>query len=149
MKHSARLETSIDLLARISMGKIPMDNVIRDFMAARRFIGSKDRTAIVERVYRATRGHARLGWWVEKGGLVDTSRTRILADFILSDAPDHESIDEIFCGGKYAPEPLSDEERTFINFLNGKALTDDAMPVDVRCECPEWAAPKLHALFDS
>lgn len=149
MKHAARLETAIDLLARITMGKIPMDNTIRDFMAARRFIGSKDRTAIVERVYRAMRGHARLGWWVAKGGLVDTSRARLLADYVLHEQPSKEQMAEIFCGGKYAPEPLSDGEQNFASNLLGKELSDDAMPAGIRCECPDWAEKKLQDLFGS
>ena len=55
MRPAARVASAIDLLSRINAGRIPMDNTIRDFMAARRFIGSKDRTAIVERVYRVMR----------------------------------------------------------------------------------------------
>ncbi len=64
MREPARVTAAIDLLARINAARIPMDNTIRDFMAARRFIGSKDRTAIVERVYRIVRCRARLGWWI-------------------------------------------------------------------------------------
>ena len=44
-----------------------MDNIVRDYMASRRFIGSKDRADIVERVYRVKRAEARLGWWIGQG----------------------------------------------------------------------------------
>lgn len=148
MKHAARFETAIDLLARITMGKIPMDNVIRDFMAARRFIGSKDRTAIVERVYRAMRAQARLGWWLQKAGMADTSRARLLADFVFEESPDKEKTDEIFCGGKYGPPPLSEEEQNLVDMLLKETLNNpQEMPVDILCECPEWASARLHDLY--
>lgn len=147
MKDAARISSAIDLLARINAGKIPMDNTIRDFMAARRFIGSKDRTAIVERVYRIMRAHARLGWWIAQGKMQDTSRARVIADLALNDGATFADIDAFFTGGRHDPEPLETEEKKFIEFLTGKCLTDPAMPVEVRCECPDWAVQKLKTLF--
>lgn len=147
MKPSARIASSIDLLTRINLSNTPMDNTIRDFMAARRFIGSKDRTAIVERVYRAMRAYARLGWWVEQGKMADLARTRILADLMLQDEIELAGLDEIFCGGKYDADLLSDQEVAFAQFLHGKSIDDPAMPDTVRAECPDWAAEKLRPLF--
>lgn len=144
MKDAARLATAIDLLARIRTARIPMDNTIRDFMAARRFIGSKDRTAIVERVYRVMRGHARLGWWIAKGGMEDGSRARVLADFALNDRTEPALF---FTGEKHAPSPLTPAEEGFAVFLAGKSLDDPAMPDFVRAECPDWAEEKLRALY--
>lgn len=147
MKDSARIASAIDLLARINAARIPMDNTIRDFMAARRFIGSKDRTAIVERVYRIMRAHARLGWWIGQGGLSDLSRSRVIADLCLNDGMGLEDAERIFNGERHNPDTLEDAERAFIQFLDGKTIDDAAMPVDIRCECPDWAAEKLQAIF--
>ena len=147
MRDAARISSAIDLLARINAGKIPMDNTIRDFMAARRFIGSKDRTAIVERVYRIMRAHARLGWWIEQGKIQDTSRARVLADLMLNEQATEEELEAVFTGDKHQAEPLDEAELAFAEFLYGKALNAPAMPVAVRAECPEWAADKLQALF--
>lgn len=147
MKDAARISSAIDLLARINAGRIPMDNTIRDFMAARRFIGSKDRTSIVERVYRVMRAHARLGWWIAQGKIQDTSRARVIADLVLNDAASFAEIDTLFTGGRHDPEPLENEEREFIEFLAGKTLADPAMPVEVRSECPDWAKEKLQTFF--
>ncbi|HEU4838560.1 MAG TPA: RsmB/NOP family class I SAM-dependent RNA methyltransferase [Micavibrio sp.] len=147
MKDSARIASSIDLLARINAGRIPMDNTIRDFMAQRRFIGSKDRTAIVERVYRIMRAHARLGWWIARCGMADLSRTRVLADLMLSERPDEERLDVLFRDGKYEAGALDEAERTFAEALYEKQLNDPEMPEAVRAECPDWAEPKLRDLF--
>lgn len=147
MREAARISSAIDLLARINAGRIPMDNTIRDFMAARRFIGSKDRTAIVERVYRIMRSHARLGWWITQGNVTDTSRARVLADLMLNEQVTEEELETIFTGERHQAEPLDESELAFAEFLYGKVLNDPAMPVDVRAECPDWAAEKLHALF--
>ena len=124
-----------------------MDNTIRDFMAVRRFIGSKDRTAIVERVYRIMRSHARLGWWIEQGKIQDMSRTRVLADLVLIERPTFEELQAIFTGERHDSEQLDESEINFAEFLYDKKLNDPAMPVAVRAECPDWAAEKLQALF--
>lgn len=147
MKEAARVQSTIDLYTRVMAGRVPMDAVIRDFMAARRFIGSKDRTAIVERAYRLMRHHARLGWWVERAGLTNLSRNRVLADLVLNEQRGDGDIAALFAGGQYEPEALTDTERTAIVFWNGKSVDDPSMPADVRGECPAWAAEKLHALF--
>ncbi len=144
MRPAARIQSAIDLLTRIQMGRIPMDNTIRDFMAARRFIGSKDRTAIVERVYRIARAKARLGWWIGHGGMADTARARVLADMILLEGGHPDSV---FTGDHHAPDPLDDQEAGFAAMLSGKSLDDPAMPASVRCECPDWAEDKLKALY--
>jgi len=147
MREPARISSAIDLVARINAGRIPMDNTIRDFMAARRFIGSKDRTAIVERVYRIMRAHARLGWWMEQGKVQDTSRARVLADLVLIEKPTLEELQTIFTGERHDPNPLDGDEIAFAEFLYDKTIDDAAMPVTVRCECPDWAAEKLQPLF--
>ncbi len=147
MREPARIAASIDLLARINAGRIPMDNTIRDFMALRRFIGSKDRTAIVERVYRIMRAHARLGWWIAKAGMVDISRTRVLADLMFHDHATEEYLDNIFIDGKYEAGPLTPEEKAFAEFLHEKDLNHPEMPDSVRAECPDWAEEKLRVLF--
>ena len=147
MRDTARIASAIDLLARINAANIPMDNTIRDFMAARRFIGSKDRTNIVERVYRIMRSHARLTWWMEQGKIQDTSRMRVLADMMLTDRVDEEYLETVFTGGKYEADPLDGPELAFAEFLHGKSIDDPAMPAAVRAECPPWAQEKLTALF--
>lgn len=120
-----------------------MDNVIRDYMLHRRYVGSKDRAAIVEQVYGIMRRHARLGWWLEKAGAEDTPRTRVIADLVLN----VQDITNLFTGEKYAPATLSEAEKNMIPALKGQDINDPSMPAAVRGECPDWAADKLKDLF--
>lgn len=143
MKQAAHIQTAIDILTTIGNSKIPMDNVIRDYMHHRRYVGSKDRAAIVERVYGVVRRHARLGWWLEKAGTEDSPRTRVIADLVLS----VQDITNLFTGEKYAPEKLSEEERKMVSALKGQDINDPSMPASVRGECPDWAVDKLKDLF--
>ena len=147
MRPAARIQSAIDLLARINAAKIPMDNTIRDFMAQRRFIGSKDRTAIVERIYRIMRRTARIGWHLAEAGHPDTSRARVIADFVL--AGEAGNLSELLTGNRHEPEPLEDAEYELNKRLSGALLDDPSMPTEVRSECPAWAAGSLHALFGS
>jgi len=147
MQHAAQIESAIDLLGTMSKSPIPMDNTIRDYMAARRFIGSRDRTAIVERVYTIIRAQARLGWWITQADIPDTPRARVLADLMLRERLDLESIESLFDGGKYRPSPLTESEKKFAHILKAQGITHPTMPIDVQCECPAWAYDRLHTLF--
>ncbi|MFA5593131.1 MAG: RsmB/NOP family class I SAM-dependent RNA methyltransferase [Micavibrio sp.] len=147
MREPARIEAAIELLASIGKGRTPMDNMIRDYMAARRYIGSKDRTAIVERVYRITRSHARLGWWLAQNGMEEAARNRVLADLVFHARMDAAALEQIFTGEKHAPGLLSEKERGFIQALQGKMMTDPSMPDSVRGECPQWAEERLRGLW--
>ena len=79
MKPQARVQAAIDLLGMIGTSKVPMDSTVGDYMRGRRYIGSKDRAAIVESVYALMRTHARLTWWLERSEAADTPRNRVIA----------------------------------------------------------------------
>lgn len=147
MRQAARIQSTIELLERMEKAPIPMDNVIRDFMAQRRYIGSKDRTDIVERLYAMVRHHARLGWHIAQEGAPDTPRTRTLAFLMLHDGLAPAQAAQFFDGGKHHADPLDGAEEKLIAALADKVLDDAAMPVAVRAECPDWAADKLQKFY--
>lgn len=147
MRQAARIQSGIELLDWMQKAPIPMDNVIRDFMAKRRYIGSKDRTDIVERLYAMVRHHARLGWHIDQAGAPDTSRTRTLAFLMLHDGLSAAQAAQFFDGGKHHAEGLGADEEQLLSALTGKVMDDPAMPVAVRVECPDWAAEKLHDVY--
>lgn len=147
MRQAARIQSGIELLERMEKAPIPMDNVIRDFMAQRRYIGSKDRTDIVERLYAMVRHHARLGWHIAQADAIDTPRTRTLAFLILHDGLSPAQAAQFFDGGKHHADALDATEEKMIAALNGKTMDDAAMPVAVRAECPDWATDKLQRQF--
>jgi 16S rRNA (cytosine967-C5)-methyltransferase len=146
MKQGAQIQTAIEILDIISAAKIPMDNIIRDYMSGRRYIGSKDRKAIVELVYNVMRATARLGWWLEKIQHEDTARARVVT-FLLLDGMSAHNVRIRFTGEKYCPAVLTDAEEKLLEALEGKNISDKDMPDTVRGECPDWAAEKLRALW--
>ncbi len=139
MKQAARIQTAIDILEKINHSKIPMDNTIRDFMVHRRYIGSKDRAAIVERVYGIVRHQARLSWLLEQSGVELSPR-----NFVIADLSWHgQDMTNLFTGEKHAPEPLTDDEKNWAK----KLIEHSKMPVAVQVECPDWAEDKLRGLY--
>lgn len=146
MRDAARIQTSIEILEKINDSRVPMDNTIRDYLKYRRYIGSKDRKAIVELVYNTMRAHARLGWWLKEAGLEDTPRARIIAYLCLDGFSDHD-VKIRFTGEKHCPDPLSSDEEKAIEFLQGKELTDEKMPEEIQVECPPEEAKKLRTVW--
>ncbi len=147
MRQAARIQSGIELLEKMRNGRIPMDNIIRDFMAQRRYIGSKDRTDIVERLYGMTRHHARIGWHIAQAGAEDTPRTRMMAFLMLHDRLAPVQVAQFFDGGRHHAAEPGEDEMNFLQALKDKTLDDAAMPLPVRVECPAEAADKLQDLF--
>lgn len=147
MRQAARVQSTIELLDRMNLARIPMDNIIRDFMAQRRYIGSKDRTDIVERLYAIVRHHARLGWYIEQAGAPDTPRMRVMAALALIEGFSPAQAAQFFDGGKHHAAEPDEVETTFLQFLKDKSPNDPAMPMAVRGECPDWALEKLQSIF--
>lgn len=149
MKPQARIQATIDVLEKIYENtRIPMDGVVGDYMRVRRYIGSKDRSNIAERIYDVMRAHARLGWWLEKIGAEDTARSRVLAFTALVEGADEKRITkDLFDGSKYAPAPLDGMEEKLLPHLIGQSLDHKDMPESVRAECPALYEEKLKAYF--
>jgi len=146
MRDGARIQTAVEILNKIKSSKTPMDNTIRDYLYHKRYIGSKDRKSIVELVYNVVRAHARLGWWLDKIGLDDGPRTRVLAYLMLSGLSQHD-VKIRFVDDKYCPGELDEAETKAIEALDGQSLTHEDMPTPVRCECPDEAVERLQALY--
>ena len=91
-----------------------MDTVVGDYMRQRRYIGSKDRSEIAERLYEMMRSHARLGWWLEKEGVEDTARNRVIFWLILGEGTEEKRFKDLFDSSKYAPEELNETETAFL-----------------------------------
>ncbi|MCI5061257.1 MAG: RsmB/NOP family class I SAM-dependent RNA methyltransferase [Alphaproteobacteria bacterium] len=152
MKQAARIQSAIDILERISASTIPMDNTIRDFMQYKRYIGSKDRREIVELVYDIVRATARLGWWLKRMKIEDTPRARVIAYLALSNYPVQDlsqQLPSLFSGEKHCPEKLDEIEQKLLSDLDIHDLNHDEMPVEIRVECPDWAAPTLQKLYST
>lgn len=140
---SARMLAVLDLLERTQKSPIPMDLTIGDYMRNRRYIGSKDRTDIVERMYGIVRHHARINWALEQAGAKEpTARLKLLAYLILVEGKADPSV--FFDGTKYAPHEIDAEEGEILSRLPSDFA---GAPEDVRVECPEAYSVSLHAYF--
>lgn len=145
MTPAARLQTAITLLQTVETTPRPADAVITRFFRERRYIGSKDRAALAERVYGVLRSHARLGWWLERLAEAPEARAQALAYGRLVEGLTPETLEGLCSGGQFAPASLTGAEKRWLKALEGHTLDHPAMPEAVRLECPPWAEPALRA----
>jgi 16S rRNA (cytosine967-C5)-methyltransferase len=149
MNPASRIQATIEILEKAAASsRIPLDGTVGDYMRSRRYIGSKDRADIVERVYKIVRAKARLGWWLEKLKAADTPRNRVLAFAALAENKAPGEVAALFSGEKFAPAELTAEERGFLFALPaGEGLDHKDMGEAVRVECPPQYEAALRAYF--
>ncbi|MDE1152332.1 MAG: RsmB/NOP family class I SAM-dependent RNA methyltransferase [Micavibrio sp.] len=147
MTPAARIQAVIEILGEVFATPRPADTVASAYLRARRFIGSHDRAAINNRLYRTMREYHRLGWWVKRGGLEVNERTLIMAGLILDNEHSADSLSGAFSGAQYAPAQLTKQEFAFARDLQGKKLVSPDMPLRERTECPEWAFESLQEVL--
>lgn len=156
MTPSARLQAVLEIMIEIATVPRPADALVSGYFRARRYIGSKDRAAVVGMVYGILRHHARLGWWLAQGvpnaaerqqDPVAAARERLLAYLSFVERKDSDVINELFSGGKYAPASLGRGEKFLLQAWKGHTISHPAMPEAVRVECPDWAEERLKARF--
>lgn len=147
MRPAARIQTAIEAIALIRAEPKPADSQLSAFFRARRYIGSKDRSAIAEMVYAILRHYARLDWWLEREKGRNDARALVLTWVMLGEQVPYEELLILCSGGEYAPAKLSDDEKTYYSRLTGRTLDHPHMPELVQVECPDWAADKLQARF--
>src|SRR5690242_2559105 len=137
MTPAARIQAAIEIIAALETTQRPADRFMRDFFRARRYAGSKDRTAVAERVYLILRHRASFAWRMQS----QAPRSLALAS-LLREGIETSDIDALFDGSGYGPKALSGEERERL----ARPPRDDP-PVDVRGEFPAWLEPELRRAF--
>jgi 16S rRNA (cytosine967-C5)-methyltransferase len=142
---AARIAAAIELLAAIDTAATrPADAVANDFFRARRFIGSGDRRAVSDLVWRVLRAQRRLGWW-----LTDQPTPRLLvAASLLLEGGSLADVMSLYTGGQFAPAALAPSEHAALRRLQGRTLEHASMPPAVRLEMPDWLYPLLAAHHD-
>ena len=143
MTPAARIQSTIELLAQVAGTERPADATVSAYFRERRYIGSKDRHAVAEAVYRVLRRHARLRWWLDRAQHPPTTRGLVVADLLLGENQNADSVAQLFSGGQFGPEPLTGPERRLLRALEGQELEPPDMPEDIRIECPGWAEAGL------
>lgn len=150
MREGARTAAVIDLLeqaeaAEASQG-LPADELLRQYLKTRRYIGSKDRRAVTGLFYRVLRRRARLAWWLARLGQKTDARNLMLAYLGLVEK-DLEPAG-LFDGQGYSPAPLTGAEETLLAELGNRDLTHPDQPLAVRRECPDWLLPYFAESFE-
>jgi 16S rRNA (cytosine967-C5)-methyltransferase len=144
---AARLASAIELLAAIDANpRKPADAAANDFFRSRRYIGSGDRRAVSDRVWRVLRTRRRLAWWIARGPGAPTARMLAAASLLL-EGWTLAGVAQSFLGGRFGPEPLDATERAALRGLEGHTLDHPDMPGAVRFEVPDWICPLLAARF--
>ena len=131
MKEAARIQTVIELTDEIFAFRQPADNTINVYFRTRRYIGSTDRRVVSDLVWQTLRHYGRLSS-LSAESLTGRAAVMMMLFFQKRD------LDSLFNGEKYAPAPLSEAERSFLDLL------PDQLPSSV-LECPEWLRNKIDA----
>jgi 16S rRNA (cytosine967-C5)-methyltransferase len=138
MTPAARLSAAMEVIAAIDTQRVPAANALKDWGVAHRFAGSGDRAAISGLVYDVLRRRSSSAWLMDD----DTPRARVLGMLKLERAFDVERIAKLCDGGRFAPEPLSDAERTALT-----SRTLDGAPTHVAGDFPEWLDAEFAKVF--
>ncbi len=131
---AARCASATDILADITDRRRPAADALKDWGLAHRFAGSGDRAGIASLVYDALRRKASAAWLMG----ADTPRALVLGSLRLQQGLAAPSIAALFSGERFAPEPLTAEERSRLE----TATLDDAPPA-VAGDAPDFALPEL------
>jgi 16S rRNA (cytosine967-C5)-methyltransferase len=138
MTPAARLSAAIEVLADVETRRRPAADALKDWGLSHRFAGSGDRAAIAGLLYDALRRKASAAFMMGE----DTPRAVLLGMLRLERKLDLSAIARLADGGRFAPAPLTDAERTKLD-----AASLDAAPAWVRGDYPEWLDPHLAATF--
>src|SRR3979409_1294741 len=108
MTHAARLSAAIDLIDTSDAQRVPAAKALKEWGTAHRYAGSGDRAAISGLIWDVLRRRASRAWLMEAG----TPRARVLRMLKLERGMDADAIAALCDGGRFAPEPLSEAERS-------------------------------------
>src|ERR1700753_3340771 len=138
MTPAARLSAAIELIDTIEAQRAPAAKALKDWGTSHRFAGSGDRAAIAGLVWDVLRRRASSAWVMDD----DAPRSRVLGMLKVERGLDAEAIAALCDGGRFAPQPLSEAERSALTTRS----PDDA-PAPVAGDYPEWLDPYLAKVF--
>ncbi|WP_342363178.1 RsmB/NOP family class I SAM-dependent RNA methyltransferase [Terrarubrum flagellatum] len=141
MTPAARLQAAIEVLADIFARRRPAADALKDWGLGHRFAGSKDRAAIASLTYDALRKKASAAWLMG----AETPRAVLLGSLRLLPAMSEEEIARLCSGDRFAPESISEDERTRLQ-LDPAAVLSNA-PAHIAGDFPDWLEPSLSRRF--
>jgi 16S rRNA (cytosine967-C5)-methyltransferase len=138
MTPQARLSAAIEIIETIEAQRAPAAKALKDWGGTHRFAGSGDRAAIAGLVWDVLRRRASSAWIMED----ETARGRALGMLKRERGLGVDAIAALCDGGRYAPEPLSEAERTAL-----ATRTTEGAPPPVAGDYPDWLDPYLAQMF--
>ncbi len=142
MTPSARISGAIEVLADIDVKRRPAAEALKEWGQMHRFAGSGDRAAIAGLVYDALRRRASSAYVMGEAMGEATPRAVMLGMLRLERELDVDAIASMFDGSRFAPAPLSDDERGKL----AAATLQDAPP-HIAGDYPEWLDANFSAVF--
>ena len=138
MTPSARLSAAIEVIAAIDAERRPAADALKAWGLAHRFAGSGDRAAIAGVVYDALRRRASSAYLMG----AETPRAIVLGMLRRERGLDAEAIATLADGARFAPEPLTEDERA--RLASGDLA---GAPPHVAGDYPEWLDAAFAATF--
>jgi 16S rRNA (cytosine967-C5)-methyltransferase len=138
MTPAARIAAAIEVIASIDAMRVPAAQALKEWGVTHRFAGSGDRAAISGLVYDTLRRRASSAYILGE----ETARARILGMLKLERGLDVTAIARLCSGERYAPEPLTEQERAALT-----SATLDGAPNHVAGDYPEWLDAALTRVF--
>lgn len=129
MQISAKYQAVLEILQKVLQDQYPADNIIKEYMRNRKYIGSKDRKFITNTVWDIIRHRSRLEF--DCG----CCEARMLLLTYLKD----EDFDIVADGSEYGLVSLSKEEKNKLQNLN-----PEVYPECIEKECPKWLYEKMN-----
>ena len=142
MTPAARVACAIEILESVISTQRPADRVVSDGMRQRRYMGSKDRHAVGDQIYRVLRHRSRYDWWLKTARLPMQPRGWVVAD-VAAYEPD--MLRGVFSGVRFGPTPLNPHEQRLVEAIDLHGLEPKEMPRTVLLEVPDWAAAPLQS----
>ena len=144
---SARINATIEILEEVGRSSLNVDRVTLSYFRQRRFAGAKDRSFIIQLVYRLIRNRIKINWWLNRLGLVISPRSQVIAGLALFTDGPAEDIEDLFKEGQHSTGLLDDEEGNLIKELVTQSICNEKMPDNVKYECPDWIADRLRPIY--
>jgi 16S rRNA (cytosine967-C5)-methyltransferase len=138
MTPAARLSAAIELIETIDAQRVPAAKALKEWGTAHRYAGSGDRAATSGLIWDVLRRRASSAWIMDD----DTPRARVLGMLKVERGLDVETIAALCDGGRFAPEPLTERERTA---LASRSLEN--APAHIAGDYPEWLDGYLAQVF--
>lgn len=129
MQISARYQAVYEILGEVFKDRRPADQIINEYLRARKYIGSKDRRFITDNVWSVIRRRMRLSFEAQSDDL-----RKIMLVFLRG-----EDFDIVADGSAYGLAALSKEEKTWL-----KNLPEAPYPDYIEHECPQWLFQKIN-----